>query len=124
MYLMIKKPAYQALLFFLLTLVIILVFQPRDADKAWLIASYMFILFLVINAGLLWFNNNSWPYFFYSICFAMVYMLLIAFIMPGLLNALQLKGSGESAMGFLIMIYQPPVLLVVMLAKWMMAKWL
>jgi len=123
-YLLIKKPAFQALLFFLLTPIAILTFQPRDADKAWLIAGYMFILFLIINAGLLWFDNSPWRYFFHSISFALAYLLLIAIIMPGLLKVLHLKGSGESAMAFLVMIYQPPALLLVMLAKWIAAKWL
>jgi hypothetical protein len=122
-YLLLKKPAYQALLFFLLTPVAILVFQPRDADKAWLIAAYMFILFMVTNAGLLWFDNNPWRYFFYSISFAVAYLLLIAIIMPGMIKVLHLKGSGESAMAFLMMIYQPPALLLVMLAKWIVTKW-
>jgi hypothetical protein len=122
-YLLIKKPAYQALLFFLLTPVAILVFQPKHADKAWLIAACIFILYMVINAGLLWFDNSPWRYFFHSISFTVVYILLIAFTMPGLLNALQIKGSGESAMAFLMLIYQPVALLLVMLAKWIVVKW-
>lgn len=122
-YLLLKKPAYQALLFFLLTPILIFIFQPKSADKAWLIAGYMFILFLVINAGLLWLDNSPWRYFFYSIGFAVAYLLLIAILMPNILKILQLKGSEESAMAFLILIYQPPALLLVMLAKWMVTKW-
>lgn len=122
-YLILKKPAYQALLFFLLTPIIVFVFQPKTADKAWLIAVYLFILFLLVNTLLIWFDNNPWHYFFYSIGFAVAYLLLVAITMPGLLKILQLKGSGESAMAFLIIIYQPIALLLVMLAKWMVNKW-
>lgn len=123
MYLLVQKPAYQALLFLLLTPVIILVIQPKNADTAWLIAVYTFVMFLVVNAGLLWFDESPWRYFFYSIGFAVGYLLLIAVIMPGLLSVLQLKGSGESAMAFLVLIYQPFALLLVMLAKWVVLKW-
>ncbi len=122
-YLLIQKPAYQALLFLLLTPILIFVFQPRTADMAWLIVVYTFCLFLVVNAGLLWFSNSPWHYFFYSIGFALAYLLLIAIIMPGLLKVLQLKSSGESAMAFLILIYQPVALLLVMLVKWIVGKW-
>ncbi len=123
MYPLIKKPAYQALLFFLLTLALILILQPKNADKAWLIAAYLFIFYLVMNAGLLWFDNSPWRYFFHSISFTVAYLLLVAFTIPVLLKLLQIQGSGESAMAFLLLIYQPVALLIVMLAKWMVVKW-
>ena len=122
-YLFIQKPAYQALLFLLLTPILIFVIQPKSADTAWVIAAYTFVLFLIVNAGLLWFDDSPWRYFFYSIGFAVGYLLFIAIIMPGLLRVLKLKGSEESAMAFLILIYQPFALLLVMLAKWIVTKW-
>ena len=122
-YLLIQKPAYQALLFLLLTPILIFVIQPKSADTAWLIAAYTFVLFLIVNAGLLWFDDSPWRYFFYSIGFAVGYLLFIAIIMPGLLKVLKLKGSEESAMAFLILIYQPFALLLVMLVKWIVTKW-
>jgi bacteriorhodopsin len=122
-YLLLQKPAYQALLFLLLTPILIVVFQPRTSDSAWLIAAFMIILFLVVNAALLWFDDSPWRYFFYSIGVAVAYLPLIAIIMRGLLNVLKLKGSEESAMAFLILIYQPFALLLVMLVKWIAGKW-
>ena len=122
-YLFIQKPGYQALLFLLLTPILIFVFQPKSADAAWVIAFYTFVLFLIVNAGLLWFDDSPWRYFFYSIGFAVGYLLFIAIIMAGLLRVLQLKSSEESAMAFLIVIYQPFALLLVMLAKWIATKW-
>jgi hypothetical protein len=122
-YLFIQKPAYQALLFLLLTPIVIFVFRPKSADMAWNIATGTFVLFLIVNAGLLWFDDSPWRYFFYSIGFALGYLLFIAIIMPALLRVLKLKGSDESAMAFLIMIYQPFALLLVMLAKWIVMKW-
>ena len=90
---------------------------------AWNVAAFTFGLFLIVNAGLLWIADSPWRYFFYSIGFAVGYLLLIAIIVPGLLKVLQLKGSGESAMAFLILIYQPFALLLVMLVKWIVTKW-
>ena len=122
-YLIIQKPGYQSLLFLLITPILILVIQPKSADMAWVIAAYIFGLFLIVNAGLLWFDDSPWRYFFYSIGFAVGYLLFIAIIMAGLLRVLQLKSSEESAMAFLILIYQPFTLLLVMLAKWITTKW-
>jgi hypothetical protein len=122
-YLFIQKPAYQALLFLLLTPILIFVIRPKSADKAWHIAAYTFGLFLIVNAGLLWFDDRPWRYFFYSIGSAVGYLLFIAIIMQGLLRVLRLDSSGESAMAFLILIYQPFALLLVMLAKWIVTKW-
>src|SRR5688572_17314000 len=122
-YLLIQKPAYQVLLFLLLTPILIFVIRPKSADTAWVIAAILYGLFLIVNAGLLWFDDSPWRYFFYSIGFALAYVLLIAIIMPGVLSALKLKGSGESAMAFLILIYQPVALLLVMSAKWIVTRW-
>jgi len=122
-YLLIQKPGYQALVFLLLTPILIFVIQPKSAEMAWNIAAFTFGLFLIVNAGLLWFADSPWRYFFYSMGFAVGYLLLIAIIVPGLLKVLQLKGSGESAMAFLILIYQPFASILVMLVKWMVTKW-
>jgi hypothetical protein len=123
MYLLIQKPAYQALLFLLLTPIFVFLIQPKSADSAWSIAACIFALFLIVNTALLWFDDSPWRYFFYSIGCVVGYLLFIAIIMPGLLRILQLKSSGESAMAFLILIYQPFALLLVMLAKWIVTKW-
>ena len=123
MHLFIQKPAYQALLFLLLTPILIFVLRPKSADMAWLIAAYTFIMFLIVNAGLLWFDDNPWRYFFYSIVCALGYLLLVAIILRGLLSVLRLESSEESAMAFLIMIYQPFALMLVMLVKWIVTKY-
>jgi hypothetical protein len=120
--LLIQKPAYQALLFLLLTPILIFVVRAKNAEAAWTIAAYTFGLFLIVNAWLLWFDDSPWRYFFYSIGLAVGYLLVIALIMPGLIRILKLKGSEESAMAFLILIYHPFALLLVMLAKWIATK--
>lgn len=120
---MIIKPIYQALFFLLLTPISVLLFHPKNADNAWLIAAYHFIVFMVVNAGLLWFDDAPWRYFFHSIGFAVAYLLVIAIVMPILINQMQLKGSGESAMAFLLLIYHPIALLLIIMMKWAYFKW-
>jgi bacteriorhodopsin len=122
-YLFIQKPAYQALLFLILTPILILVLQPKSAEAAWGIAAYTFVAFMIVNAGLSWFEDSPWRYFFYSVGFALVYILCIALVMAALVKVLRLKGSEESGMAFLVVIYQPFALLIVMLAKWIVTKW-
>ncbi len=122
MYLFIQKPVYQTLLFIVLTPILIFILQPKNAETAWLIATYTFVVFMIVNAGLLWFDDSSWRYFFYSIGCALVYILLTAIIMGALLKVLKLESSQEGAMAFLIVIYQPFALLLVMLVKWMVTK--
>ena len=123
-YTFIQNPAYQALLFLLLTVVLVFVIRPGSADAAWVVAVNTFIFFMIVNAGLLWFEESPWRYFFYSIGCGVGYVLFIAIIMAGLLKVLQLKGSEESAMAFLILIYQPFALLLVIAAKWIVTQWL
>lgn len=122
-YLLIQKPVYQAVLFLLLTPLVLLVVHPSTADKAWSVAVYVFVLFLVVNAALLWLDKSPWHYFFYSIGAAIAYLLLVSVMMPGLLKVLRLEGSGESAMAFLVVMYQPFALLLVMLVKWVVGVW-
>lgn len=123
MYLFIQKPVYQILMFLVLTPILVIIIQPKHADSAWGIATAVFVLFLIVNAGLVWFDANPWRYFFYSLGCAVVYVLVISIIMRGLVRVLRLDGSEESAMGFLILIYQPFALLLVMLVKWIVTKW-
>ncbi len=122
-FLFMQKPTYQALLFLLLTPILLFIIRPKSADMAWIIAAYAFFLFLIVNAGMLWFDNSPWRYLFYSIVCALGYLLLVAIIMRGSLRALQLDGSQESAMAFLIIIYQPFALMLVMLVKWIVTKY-
>jgi hypothetical protein len=123
-YSLIQKPVYQALLFLLLTPILIIALRPKSVDTAWLVAAYTFDLFLLVNAALLWFDNSPWRYFFYSIGNTISYLLVVAIVMQGLQRILRLEGSGESAMAFLTLIYQPVALLLVMLIKWIITKWL
>lgn len=123
LFLYLQNPAYQAVLFLTITPIVIFVCRPKSADNAWLIAAYAFIGFMIVNAIMLWFDQDPWRYFFYSLAVEVCYLLLVAIILSGVLKVLRLKGSGESAMAFLVMIYQPFALLFVMLVKWIASTW-
>jgi hypothetical protein len=122
--LLLQNPAYQALLFLLFTPILIFLIRPKSAETAWTVAACAFGLFLIVNAGLLWLDDSPWRYFFYSIGVAVGYLVFIPIIIPGVLRVLKLKGSEESSMAFLILIYQPFALLFVMLVKWIVTNWL
>lgn len=119
---LIQKPLYQALFFIALTVPSLLLLSPRNANGAWLHAGYYYLGFIVINIVALWFSENQWQYFFYSMGFSVAYILVIAVIMPILIKILNLEGSGEGAMVFLFIIYHPVGLIIVMLAKWLYFK--
>lgn len=118
-----QKPVYQALFFLLITPVAILILRPANVDKAWVIALCTFVMFLIVNAAFIWFAERHWQYFFYSIGLAVGYVLLVSIFIPALIRLLRLEGSGESAMAFLVLMYQPFALLLVMFAKWIAVKW-
>jgi hypothetical protein len=122
-YSLVQRPVWQAIFFVLLTPIVLLILQPKTADRAWVFAACTFIAFLVVNAALIWFDDRPWRYFFSSIGVAIGYLFAIAIVMSGLLKVMKLKSSGESAMTFLVIIYQPFALLLVMLVKWIAVKW-
>jgi hypothetical protein len=118
-----EKPTYQALLFIALTPVVILLFKPTDAEAAWQLAAYIVGLFLVINCIMIAFSASPWRYFLVSLGVGLGYLICIALILSILISILQLKKSEESAMAFLIWIYQPLGLLLMLLIKWCM-QWI
>jgi len=119
---LLQKPYIQALLFILLTILSIVIIAPKNADKTWSIAGFVFIGFMLLNSVLICTVSNSWTYFFYSLGFSVLYLLSIAIIIPSLIKLLKIEGSGESAMIFIWIIYHPILLLVVLSLKWTYGK--
>ena len=119
---LLQKPFIQAAFFLLLTIPSILIIGPKTADKAWLIAGLVFIGFMLTNALYIAFISDTWRYFFYSLGGSVVYLCVIAVLMPALLKALSIEGSAESAMVFISIIYHPVFLLLVVFLKWAYVK--
>lgn len=117
-----QLPLYQALFFIGLTIPAIIILTPPDSNGAWLIAGYCFFGYMMMNILMLWFAASAWRYFFHSICYSVAYLLIISIIMPIVVNQMHIEGSEGTAMVFLLVIYHPPGLLIVLLAKWIHHK--
>ncbi len=115
---LLQKPFVQMLLFLCLTILSVLIIKPKDCDKTWNIAGIVFIGFILVNSILICIATNSWSYFFYSILFSLLYLIIISILIPALINLLEVEGSGESAMIFLFIIYHPVCLLLMLFLKW------
>lgn len=115
---LLHKPAYQALLFVLLTIVLAVVVRPKNAEKVWVLCGVVYCLFIATNSALSFWAVEVWSYFFLSLGFTIVYLFAIAIIVKVIIKALKLAGSEESAMVFLVVIFHPIALLLVLLLKW------
>lgn len=114
----------QVLVFTVLTVLLIVMLRPKNADKAWSLAGIVFAGFMLVNAVLLWFASEPWSYFFYSLGFSMLYLGCMAMLLPALIKGLKIQGSSESAMVFIFIIYHPILLLAVLFSKWLYIEFL
>ncbi len=119
---LIRKPAYQALLFVIFSIAVTFIIRPRIADNVWVICGLTYCFFILANSVLSFFAVNVWQYFFISLGVSFLYLLVAGFIANMLINALKLEGSGESGMIFLVIIFHPVSLLVSIALKWAFLK--
>ncbi len=119
---LLQKPFAQMLIFLCLTILSVLIINPQNIDKTWNIAGIVFIGFILVNSILICIATNSWSYFFYSILFSLLYLIIISILIPALIKLLKVEGSGESAMIFLFIIYHPVCLLIMLFLKWTYLK--
>ncbi len=117
-----NRPYFQALFFLLLTLLVLCVWRPKTANAAWMIAAFLFFFFLTANTVMLWFAANAWRYFLLSLGCSVGYVFLIGFLIQKLEPMLKFEGSGESAMAFLVVIFHPFAMLLLMLVKWLLKQ--
>jgi hypothetical protein len=113
-----QKPFYQLLFFIPLTFVVLVIVRPVKTDNAWVIAGIVYGCFIVVNTVLVGFSDKPWYYFLISLGFSILYLLAIGVLIPGLIKVMKIEGSGESAMIFLIIIYHPLALMLMMFLKW------
>jgi hypothetical protein len=118
----IGRPFFQAIFFILLSLVILPFARSKDANSVYTIAGILFAFFIITNCGMVCFVPKVWPYFFYSMLFSLAYLLIIAIIVPAYISLMKIEGSGESGMIFLIILYHPVLLLVMIFLKWIYLK--
>lgn len=112
------KPFIQILFFIFLSVIIIVFSRPKDANAVYTIAGIVYIVFILVNSFYVFFIPNMWTYFFYSMLFSLLYLLIISIILPGYINLAKIAGSGESGMIFLVIMYHPLAVLFVIFLKW------
>ena len=115
----IVKPYFQVLAFLLLTFIVLFLKKRGDTNSAYNTAGIIYILFILINSIIVCFVPHVWPYFFYSLLFSFLYLLTIGILMPVYLKFTKTEGSGESGMIFLVIMYHPIALLIVIFIKWL-----
>jgi hypothetical protein len=113
-----QNPFVQVLLFVLLTVMLVVIYRPKNSDKTWVLAGLVFIGFMFINSIGICTAHNVWTYFFYSLGYSMLYLVSIAVVVPVLIKILKIEGTSESAMIFIFIIYHPFFLLIMGFLKW------
>ncbi|WP_040497232.1 hypothetical protein [Fulvivirga imtechensis] len=117
-----QKPVYQLLFIQLLSVVVLVIYRPSNVDSSWTASGLCYILFILINSIFIWSAPRLWVYFFTSLGFSILYVLLAYLVLWAFNELLKLKGSGESGMIFLVIIYHPFLLLLVVFLKWVYGK--
>lgn len=117
---LLRQPLYQLVLFLLITLISIPFLSAKSANAVWNVAGVLYIGFIFMNAVIFWFEDSIWSYFFISMAFSLLYILVAGILVSLLIGALKIVGSGESATIFVFVIYHPVILLLVMLLKWLL----
>jgi cation transporter-like permease len=78
----------------------------------------LYIAFILTNAVFLLFEDSTWTYFFISLASSLLYILVAGSLVSLLIRVLKIRGSGESAMIFVSIIYHPVILLLMIFVKW------
>ncbi|MFZ6009090.1 MAG: hypothetical protein ACOYXT_01985 [Bacteroidota bacterium] len=118
----IQKPFGQLVSFLSLTLAILIIFRPKNADTVWTMAGLLYVGFIIANTIFMWKAENTWTYFFISVGFSILYILVVAGTTSIYEKLVDMEGSGESGMIFLVVIYHPFTLLITILARWLVEK--
>jgi len=119
----IQKPLYQWLTFVALAFILLfIIFRPRQEDTIWVIAGVTYLAFMFVNTVFIWTAESMWSYFFFSLLFSVLYLAAASAMTSVYSEMVDTKGSGESGMIFLVIIYHPFLLLLVVLVKWLVFK--
>lgn len=111
------KP-YAHVVVFLAVTVFVLV-RSRDANAVYTRAGVVYTIFILANSILLFFVQNTWSYFITSLLFSVIYLVAASLLCSMYIKLAKVEGSGESAMIFLVIIYHPVALLLVIALKWL-----
>ena len=115
---LLHQPLYQLVFFLLLTMLSVPFLMAKKANATWNVTGILYVAFIFTNAVFFWFADGTWSYFFISLAVSVLYILAAGVVVSFLINALKISGSGESGMIFLVVIYHPVVLLLIVFVKW------
>ena len=115
------KPYAHVVVFLVVTFVIFVLIRPREANALYTIGGVVYVLFILTNSGLIYFAPNTWTYFFLSLLFSVIYIVVFSFLSSMYIRLANVDGSRESGMIFLVIIYHPIALLLVVFVKWLVS---
>ncbi len=118
----IQKPYGQLATFLSLTLLVLIIVRPRQAEPLWTMAGLFYICFILANAIFIWRAEHQWLYLLYSLGCSVAYILIISGLTSAYTSIANVDGSGESGMIFLVIIYHPFILLFVIFLHWLYMK--
>lgn len=113
-----QQPVYQAAVCIIFTILLNMLLKPGNADTVWVICGFAYSCFILMNAAGVFFTGPVWYYFFISMGFSLLYLLVIAVVANLLIQSLKLEGTQESAMVFMVILLHPVALLLAIFLKW------
>jgi hypothetical protein len=116
------RPVGQAVIFLIISMVLVVAARVKNPETMWIIAGVCYGLFIVSNSVMVWKSATPWSYFLISLLLSVGYLFVAWGIMSIYASLLKISGSNESSMIFLIVMYHPFALLIVMFLKWLFLK--
>ncbi|HTE41593.1 MAG TPA: hypothetical protein VK629_12225 [Steroidobacteraceae bacterium] len=118
----IGRPLIQAVFFALLTMVIMPIVRPKITDSVYGIAGAIYAVFMLVNSIAICFAPKVWPYFSYSMLFSIIYIVVMFVVLNTYISVTKTEGSAESSMVFVVIMYHPFGLLLMIFLKWAYMK--
>jgi hypothetical protein len=113
------SPLYQIIGFFLLTVLSLLIFGKHLAESLWNIGGIVFGCYIIFSSILILFVDSGWGYFFSTLGYSILYLIITGILIQIIIRVMQIPGSNESAMIFLIIMFHPILLLFFKFIKWL-----
>lgn len=114
----VARPYLQAITFLLFSLLALLIIRPKEVNAVYTISGVIYALFIIANCVLLFFVPRVWPYFFQSMLFSVLYIIVVALLIELYVRIFAASGDGESGMIFLVVMYHPVAALLAIFLKW------
>jgi len=115
----IRKPFFHFVVFILISIALLVALHPHAADATWFLLGIIYGIFIIFNSIAMIWPGRSWNYFFYSLGLSVLYILISFTIGRLYLSFVDPEGSFESSMIFLVILYHPFCLLIVIFLKWL-----